>query len=79
MQRTGIVADSALEAAVKQVFSLTPKGIIESLDLLRPIYAPIAAYGHFGRDDPDLSREREDKAEALLAVPGEELKTSEVA
>lgn len=78
-QRTGIVADSALEAAVKQVFSLTPKGIIESLDLLRPIYAPIAAYGHFGRDDLDLSWEREDKAEALLAVLGEELKTSEVA
>lgn len=76
---TGTVADDVLETAVKKVFSLTPKGIIESLDLLRPIYAPIAAYGHLGRDDLDLPWEREDKVNELLAALDKGLKTSEVA
>jgi S-adenosylmethionine synthetase len=67
-QRTGTVADDVLERLVRKVFSLTPSGIIRSLDLLRPRYAPIAAYGHFGRDDLDLPWEREDKVEELLGA-----------
>jgi len=62
---TGKVDDSALEAAVRRHFSLTPKGIIESLNLLRPIYRKTAAYGHFGRSEPEFTWERTDKAEAL--------------
>ena len=51
--------------AVRKVFDLTPEGIITTLDLLRPIYAKSAAYGHFGRDDPDFTWEKTDKKEAL--------------
>jgi S-adenosylmethionine synthetase len=47
------------------VFLLTPRGIIESLDLRRPIYRPTAAYGHFGRTESTFSWERTDKAEAI--------------
>ncbi len=54
-----------LKAAVKSLFDLTPHGIIETLDLLRPIYQPTAAYGHFGRKDIEFPWERTDKAEAL--------------
>ena len=50
---------------MKQVFRLTPKGIIESLDLLRPIYQKTAAYGHFGRELPEFSWEKTDKVEAI--------------
>ena len=46
---TGVVPDSVLSNAVREVFSLTPRGIIETLDLRRPIYAPTAYHGHFGR------------------------------
>ncbi len=54
-----------IEAAVKKTFQLTPRGIIESLNLLRPIYSKTAAYGHFGRNDPDFTWEKTDKVEAL--------------
>ena len=50
---TGKVADEVLERAVRQVFDLTPRGIISSLDLKRPIYRATAAYGHFGRTPRD--------------------------
>ncbi len=78
-QSTGTVADDVLERVVRKAFSLTPAGIIRSLGLLRPIYASIAAYGHFGRDDLDLPWEREDHVEALLTEIERELKTAEVA
>jgi S-adenosylmethionine synthetase len=64
---TGQVDEAKLEDAVRQVFQLTPKGIIESLDLKRPIYRQTATYGHFGRSEPDFTWERTDKAEALRA------------
>ena len=67
-QGTASVPDAALEAAVKKVFRLTPSGIIASLDLARPIYRRTAAYGHFGRDDIDLSWERTDKVAALRSA-----------
>ena len=67
-QGSASVPDAALEAAVKKVFRLTPSGIIEALDLARPIYRQTAAYGHFGRSDIDLSWERTDQTEALQAA-----------
>jgi S-adenosylmethionine synthetase len=51
-------------------FDLRPKGIIQSLDLLRPIYRKTAAYGHFGRDEPEFTWEATDKAAALRAAAG---------
>ncbi|MCE9570201.1 MAG: methionine adenosyltransferase [Rhodocyclales bacterium] len=69
-QGTAGVADAALEAAVKKVFRLTPSGIIETLDLARPIYRQTAAYGHFGRSDIDLKWERTDRAASLKAAVG---------
>ncbi|MFS1663563.1 methionine adenosyltransferase [Streptococcus sp. zg-JUN1979] len=62
---TGTVSESQLEAAVREVFDLRPAGIIEMLDLKRPIYRQTAAYGHMGRTDIDLPWERLDKVEAL--------------
>jgi S-adenosylmethionine synthetase len=62
---TGKVENCDLEALVRQHFRLTPKGIIESLDLLRPVYMKTAAYGHFGRSEPEFTWERTDKAAAL--------------
>lgn len=62
------VAHEKIIAAVREHFDLRPRGIITMLDLLRPIYAPTAAYGHFGRDDIDAPWERTDKAEMLSAV-----------
>jgi len=62
---TGKVSDEKLIALVRQHFDLTPFGIVEMLDLLKPIYQKTAAYGHFGREDEDLSWERTDKAELL--------------
>jgi S-adenosylmethionine synthetase len=62
---TGKLNDAELEAVVRRHFKLTPKGIIESLDLLRPIYKKTAAYGHFGRSEPEFTWERTDKAAAL--------------
>jgi S-adenosylmethionine synthetase len=67
-QGTGKVADEKIVQAVRQVFDLRPKGIVKMLDLLRPIYRNTAAYGHFGREEPDFSWESTDKAEALKAA-----------
>jgi S-adenosylmethionine synthetase len=57
-----------LEAAAREVFHLRPAGIIESLNLLRPIYSKTAAYGHFGRNDPDFTWERTDQVSALRGL-----------
>ena len=62
---TGKVDCEILGDLVRKNFALTPKGIIESLNLRRPIYQKTAAYGHFGRNDPDFTWEKTDKAEAL--------------
>jgi S-adenosylmethionine synthetase len=64
---TGKVPDDKLAQLVQQHFDLRPKGIIQMLDLLRPIYGKTAAYGHFGRDEPEFSWEGLDKVEALKA------------
>ncbi|MGE0316045.1 MAG: methionine adenosyltransferase [Lautropia sp.] len=64
---TGKISDEKLSQLVQQHFDLRPKGIVKMLDLLRPIYAKTAAYGHFGREEPEFSWERTDKAEALKA------------
>ena len=73
---TGLIPDEQMTDLVRAVFSLTPRGIIETLDLRRPIYRPTAAYGHFGRSEPTFTWERSDKAEALrkaAAVRGAEV------
>jgi S-adenosylmethionine synthetase len=57
-----------LEAAAREIFSLRPAGIIESLDLLRPIYSKTAAYGHFGRSEPEFTWEKTDKVAALKSI-----------
>jgi S-adenosylmethionine synthetase len=59
-----------IQSAITDVFDLRPAAIIRDLDLLRPIYAPTAAYGHFGRTDVDLPWERTDRADALAAALG---------
>ena len=56
--------------AVSQVFDLRPRAIVAALDLLRPIYSQTAAYGHFGRTEPDFSWERTDRAPQLRAAAG---------
>ncbi|MGN0985381.1 MAG: methionine adenosyltransferase [Candidatus Enterenecus sp.] len=65
---TGAVSDAALETAVEKVFDLRPTAIINRLNLRRPIYRQVAAYGHFGRPELDLPWERTDMAEALKAA-----------
>ncbi|MEY3943370.1 MAG: hypothetical protein RLZZ133_1060 [Pseudomonadota bacterium] len=65
---TGKVSDDKIIRAVRQVFDLRPRGIVKMLDLLRPIYRNTAAYGHFGREEPDFTWESTDKAEALKAA-----------
>jgi S-adenosylmethionine synthetase len=67
---TGKVSDEKLEELVAKHFDLRPKGIVQMLDLLRPIYQKTAAYGHFGRNEPEFSWEKTDKAEALAADAG---------
>jgi len=67
---TGKVADEKIVALIEQHFDLRPKGIIQSLNLLRPIYSKTAAYGHFGRDEPEFTWESTDKAAALRADAG---------
>jgi S-adenosylmethionine synthetase len=67
---TGVVSDERLAELVREHFDLRPKGIIQMLDLLRPIYQRTAAYGHFGRDEPDFTWERTDKAATLRAAAG---------
>ncbi len=65
---TGKVDELKLVDAVRQVFKLTPKGLIEQLNLRRPIYRQTAAFGHFGRTEPDFTWERTDKAEELKGL-----------
>jgi len=67
---TGRVSEAALAKLVRNNFELTPRGIIESLNLRRPIYKATAAYGHFGRSEDGFSWEKTDKAEALRASAG---------
>ena len=62
---TGVVDDDIIAEAITKVFDLRPRAIIHDLDLLRPIYRQLAAYGHFGRDDLDLTWEKTDRADAL--------------
>jgi S-adenosylmethionine synthetase len=67
---TGQVSDDRLSELVRAHFKLTPRGIIEMLDLRRPIYRKTAAFGHFGRSEPEFTWERTDKANALRADAG---------
>jgi S-adenosylmethionine synthetase len=67
---TGEVPDDRITAAVREVFPLSPMGIIEYLDLLRPIYRKTAAFGHFGRDEPEFSWERTDRTGDLRTACG---------
>ncbi len=62
---TGVIADSAIEQKVRAVFDLTPYGIIEMLDLIRPIYRKTSVYGHFGRELPEFTWEKTDRVDAL--------------
>jgi len=65
---TGVVPDEQLEDAILQVFDLRPAAIIRDLDLKRPIFRQTAAYGHFGREEPDFTWERTDRTAALQAA-----------
>jgi S-adenosylmethionine synthetase len=65
---TGKISDSRMTELIRENFDLTPYGILQMLDLLRPIYRPTAAYGHFGREDIDLSWEKTDKAKSLASA-----------
>jgi S-adenosylmethionine synthetase len=67
---TGTVAEEVLEKAITSVFDLRPGAIVRDLDLLRPIYRPTAAYGHFGRTDGDFPWERIDRVDALKSAVG---------
>lgn len=67
---TGVVSDDIIARLVSEHFDLRPKGIVKMLDLLRPIYRKTAAYGHFGREEPEFVWERTDKAAALRAGAG---------
>ncbi|HQH64541.1 MAG TPA: methionine adenosyltransferase domain-containing protein, partial [Clostridiales bacterium] len=70
---TGVIDDCALSGIISEVFDLTPAGIIAQLDLKRPIYQDLAAFGHIGRTDIDLTWERTDRVEALRKAAGLEL------
>jgi S-adenosylmethionine synthetase len=67
---TGLVDDDRISEIVRAQFKLTPRGIIDTLDLRRPIYKKTAAFGHFGRNEPDFSWERTDKAKAIKSDAG---------
>jgi S-adenosylmethionine synthetase len=67
---TGKISDEKIAELVREHFDLRPKGIVQMLDLLRPIYRKTAAYGHFGREEPEFTWERTDKAAALRASAG---------
>lgn len=67
---TGIVTDEKIASWVNEVFDLRPKGIIQMLDLLRPIYQKTAAYGHFGREEPEFTWEKRDRVDALRQAAG---------
>jgi len=67
---TAAISEEKITALIREYFSLTPKGIIEALDLRRPIYKETAAYGHFGRSGPGFTWERTDRADALRKAAG---------
>jgi S-adenosylmethionine synthetase len=67
---TGVVDEGKIAAAIREVFELTPRAIIDQLDLLRPIYEKTAAYGHFGRSEKEFSWERTDRKDALRDAAG---------
>ena len=67
---TAAVSEDKITALIREYFSLTPKGIIEALDLRRPVYKETAAYGHFGRSGPGFTWERTDRADALRKAAG---------
>jgi len=67
---TGKLNETELIKLVREHFDLRPKGIVQMLDLLRPIYGKTAAYGHFGREEPEFTWERTDKALTLKAAAG---------
>ena len=71
-KETGTVPDDEIQKAVRKHFDFSPAGIIKALDLRRPIFKKTAAYGHFGRMEPEFTWEKVDLVEALTA----ELKTS---
>ena len=67
---TGTIDDRRIEDIVRDVFDLRPYGIVTMLDLIRPIYQQTAAYGHFGRELPDFTWEKTDRADALRQAAG---------
>jgi S-adenosylmethionine synthetase len=67
---TNIINEERIEQLIREHFDLRPKAIIQDLDLLRPIYRNTAAYGHFGRSEPEFTWEKTDKADALRAAAG---------
>jgi len=67
---TGVISDEKLSALAAEHFDLRPKGIVQMLNLLRPVYQKTAAYGHFGREEPEFTWERADKAQALRSAAG---------
>src|SRR5690606_29133245 len=67
---TGVISDEKIVELIRKHFDMRPAAIIRDLDLRRPIYHQVAAYGHFGREDIDVPWERTDKAEALRADAG---------
>jgi S-adenosylmethionine synthetase len=67
---SGRISEAALSKLVREHFELTPRGIIESLNLRRPIYKATAAYGHFGRHEDSFTWEKTDKAEELRSSAG---------
>jgi S-adenosylmethionine synthetase len=67
---TGVIPDTKIAAIVRDIFDLRPKGIVNMLDLLKPVYQQTAAYGHFGRTEKGFTWERTDKAAALRAAAG---------
>jgi S-adenosylmethionine synthetase len=67
---TARIDEKRMSGLVREHFALTPRGIIETLDLRRPIYRQTAAFGHFGRSEPDFTWERTDKADALRGAAG---------
>jgi S-adenosylmethionine synthetase len=62
------VATASIEQAIRDIFDLRPRAIVENLDLLRPIYSKTAAYGHFGRELPEFSWEKLDRVDALRSA-----------
>jgi S-adenosylmethionine synthetase len=65
---TGVIDETAIESLIREHFELRPRGLVEMLDLKRPIYRKTAAYGHFGREDKDFTWEATDKKDRLAAA-----------